>query len=101
VKVYGGTYPAQIWRTFMAAALAKQPIVQFTKPDESLWSSPSPVNPAGGRGLPLDFVPSIDSGSSTTTSSTLPVDSTTTTLPPETTTSSTSAPPTTTTTSKP
>jgi membrane peptidoglycan carboxypeptidase len=100
VKVYGCTYPAQIWRTFMAAALAKLPIVQFTKPDATQWPSPSPVNPAGGRGQPLGYVPSIDSGSSSTTSSTLPVDSTTTTLPPETTTSSTSSPPTTTT-SKP
>ncbi len=96
VTVYGGTYPAEIWRTFMAAALANQPIVPFNRPDEALWPAPAQVNPAGGHGFPLDSVPSFRSGSSSTTSSTLPVDSSTTTLPPETTTS-TAAPPTSTT----
>ncbi|EFC78874.1 transglycosylase domain-containing protein [Parafrankia sp. EUN1f] len=31
-KVYGGTYPAQIWKAFMDAALKGQPIKQFDPP---------------------------------------------------------------------
>ncbi len=33
----GGRTPARIWKAFMDAALADQPILEFTPPDASLW----------------------------------------------------------------
>lgn len=94
-QVFGGTYPALMWKAFMSAALKGQPILQFDKPNELLWPPAAKVNPAGGRGELIPQAPLFPADSSTTTS-TLPVDSTTTTLPPETTTT-TGAPPTSTT----
>jgi membrane peptidoglycan carboxypeptidase len=35
--VYGGTWPATVWKTFMSLALAGQPEVPFIPPDEKLW----------------------------------------------------------------
>lgn len=35
ITVYGGTYPAQIWQDFMAAALSGQPVLAFPPPDYS------------------------------------------------------------------
>jgi len=35
--VYGGTWPATVWNTFMSLALAGQPEVPFIPPDERLW----------------------------------------------------------------
>jgi len=72
IKVFGGSYPAMIWQKFMTAALKGQPVIQFIKPDETLWPSASAINPKGGRGAPIDVAPPTSS-----TSSTLPVDSTT------------------------
>jgi penicillin-binding protein 1A len=36
-SVFGGTWPAMIWHNFMQAALANQPVMDFTPPDPSLW----------------------------------------------------------------
>jgi membrane peptidoglycan carboxypeptidase len=83
VTVFGGTYPAMIWQKFMASALANQPIMQFTAPDDTLWPDPTGVDPAGGR----DTTSSYDNSSSvSTTTSSAPSQSTTTSSPPTTTT---------------
>ena len=74
LTVFGGSYPAIIWEKFMTASLKDAPILQFTKPDETLWPKPALVNPAGGRGKPFDS----SAGFSPTTSSSLPADTTTT-----------------------
>ena len=71
VTVFGGTYPAMIWQKFMTEALKGQPVIQFIKPDETLWPSPARVNPKGGRDVTADFGPPTSS-----TSITLPTDST-------------------------
>jgi membrane peptidoglycan carboxypeptidase len=99
VTVYGGTYPALMWKAFMTDALQGQPILQFTKPDESLWPAPARVLPEGGRSGAAAIVPPLPVDS-TSTSSTRPPDTTTTTLPPPPTTTTTAAPPSTTTTTK-
>jgi membrane peptidoglycan carboxypeptidase len=79
IRVFGGTYPAITWQKFMATALAGQPIIPFTAPDESLWPSATRVNPGGGRGSLEDFTRALSPGTST-----LPTDSTTTTTGPAT-----------------
>jgi membrane peptidoglycan carboxypeptidase len=35
--VYGGTWPAEVWHTFMESALAGTPAVDFWPPDQKLW----------------------------------------------------------------
>jgi penicillin-binding protein 1A len=35
VDVFGGTYPARVFRDFMSAGLAGQPVASFTAPDQS------------------------------------------------------------------
>ena len=99
VKVFGGTYPAIIWQKFMASMLANQPILQFAKPDETLWPEPSRVLPAGGREV-RDTNQFRDYGTTTTTSAQT-VDSTTSSTAPPTTTTPTAAPPTSTTSAPP
>jgi len=85
VTVFGGTYPAMMWQKFMASALAGQPILPFTAPDESRWPTPSRVDPTGGRGY-SDSGSGFSSSFSTTTSS-RPAETTTTTAAPPTTSS--------------
>jgi membrane peptidoglycan carboxypeptidase len=36
-QVYGGTFPAQTWHDFMTAALANQPVIDFTPPNYALF----------------------------------------------------------------
>jgi penicillin-binding protein 1A len=84
IQVFGGTYPAIMWQKFMTSALSGQSVIDFTKPDETLWPAPTRVNPGGGR----DAQSSGFSNFSPTTSTTLPVDSTTTSTEPTTTSSS-------------
>jgi penicillin-binding protein 1A len=48
--VAGGTYPAQIWKTFMERALESQPIVEFPLPP-SLYAAPRRVVWRGGLRL--------------------------------------------------
>ena len=52
VRVYGGTYPRSSGRSSWPSALADQPIMPFSPPDETLWPEPARVNPAGGRESP-------------------------------------------------
>ncbi|MGZ6956683.1 MAG: transglycosylase domain-containing protein [Acidimicrobiia bacterium] len=94
VTVFGGTYPTTIWQKFMSTVLDGQPIVQFTKPDETLWPKPARVNPDGGRG---DAFSDVSGAASSSTSSSTPVDSSST----SSSTSSTSPPPSTSSTTKP
>lgn len=102
--VFGGTYPALIWKQFMTAALRGQPIRKFTPPDPTRWPKPATITEKG-RGVPWSSVtgatgvsgatgPSGPSGPSGPTGET-PVTSTTTL--PEVTTTTSEPPPTTTT----
>jgi 1A family penicillin-binding protein len=58
IQVTGGSYPARIWHDFMAAALAGQPPLDWSRPDGSLGFSVSPASGgdqgdhrrSGGRG---------------------------------------------------
>jgi penicillin-binding protein 1A len=93
--VFGGTYPASIWRTFMVAAVANQPNVKFPSPNESLWPKGKYITDLGrGKGVPpisegfLDPTdPRAAEESTTTTVGTLPfVTSPVTTTVPESTT---------------
>jgi penicillin-binding protein 1A len=49
-EVFGGTYPAEIWKAFMSAALAGQPAPSFIPPDPSLWPTPRMVDENGREG---------------------------------------------------
>jgi membrane peptidoglycan carboxypeptidase len=80
IQVFGGTYPAIMWQKFMASALAGQPELPFTAPDESQWPSPTRVNPDGGRGYSDN-----GSGSSFSTTTSGSAETTTTTGAPATT----------------
>lgn len=66
VRVFGGGYPAQIWRAFMAPAHEGRPVVEFPEPPEDLVPRPAGSSPAppsdegieGGEALgPLDGGP--------------------------------------------
>lgn len=50
IVVYGGTYPAEIWHTFMSAALAGQPAESFPQPDLSVLPPPRYVYPSYAPG---------------------------------------------------
>jgi hypothetical protein len=47
INVVGGSYPARIWRAFMAEALAGTPVSAFTPPPAAVFAPPSaaPVDP--------------------------------------------------------
>ncbi|MFN8016410.1 MAG: transglycosylase domain-containing protein [Acidimicrobiia bacterium] len=89
--VFGGTYPASIWKAFMVGALANQPNIAFPAPDKSKWPKAKYITDLGrGKGSPpanetlLD--PSLIPQESTTTTTpettpTFSVPTTTTTLP--------------------
>jgi membrane peptidoglycan carboxypeptidase len=81
---FGGRVPARIWGAFMSAALAGQPVLEFTAPDPRLIPSAQYIH-ENGRLVRLDLP-----GTTTTTAA----PATTTTRPRPTT---TMAPPTTTT----
>jgi len=48
-RLYGGTYPAMIWRSFMSAYLDGTAVVDFTPPNEALWPGAARIA-ADGRG---------------------------------------------------
>lgn len=77
-SVFGGTYPAQVFRAFMTSELEGEAALDFPRPDPRLWGRPQFIDEKGGR-------------------SAVPVTTTTTEPPPEetTTTPPTTAPPTT------
>lgn len=39
VRVFGGSYPADIWKTYMENVLRGEPAIDFTAPDESLYAN--------------------------------------------------------------
>lgn len=45
--VYGGTWPAVIWKSFMSLALAGEPDIPFIPPDQKLWPFGRYVSEAG------------------------------------------------------
>jgi penicillin-binding protein 1A len=47
VTVYGATYPAHIWASFMKSALVNVPIMSFVPPDEKVWPTPQSVDETG------------------------------------------------------
>jgi len=69
VRVVGGTYPAQIWSSFMKKALEGVPVKDFPAPDTSKWGSsfigemappttvPEEIDPL--TGLPIVTVPTV------------------------------------------
>lgn len=99
--VYGGTYPARIFATFMRAAHEGLPVIDFTPPDMSEWPSPQFID-ENGRSYHFDSTTSSSMTSvAPTTTTTRPRHtrpSTTTTIPATTSTATTTtatAPPTT------
>lgn len=95
--VFGGTYPALIWKEFMQAALADEAEESFIAPNRSLWPNARKVT-VEGRGARTN--PPPPPSSSSTSSTSLPPPSSTTLPPPPPTippASTTTIPPTTTT----
>lgn len=58
IAVFGGTYPAQVWRAFMEQALADQPVYEFRPPPTSTTirrpGSPAPTPAATTPPAPPD-----------------------------------------------
>ncbi len=52
-QVYGGTFPAHTWHDFMTAALANQPVINFTPPNYALFP---PAHYVTSPGLVADDV---------------------------------------------
>src|SRR5439155_11968593 len=48
-EVFGGTYPAKIWRDAMERITAGLPVVDFAKPNPFLWPRPSFISEQGRR----------------------------------------------------
>ncbi len=97
--VYGGTYPALVWKSFMSFALAGEPDQPFIPPDQKLWPYGRYVS-ENGRGrssyssnrssttttkpLPFfGFPPPESTAPPATTPSTAPPATTPTSAPPE------------------
>lgn len=83
--VFGGTYPAAIWKSFMVGAMANQKSESFPKPDQSKWPKGKYITDNGrGKGTPPaneTFTEPLP-GETTTTIGTIPFvpESTTTTV---------------------
>lgn len=86
--VFGGTYPAMIWKAFMDAALRGRVVREFAKPNERLWPAAASITEAG-RGARITLEPSGVTGPSGPSGpegpSGVPEPSTSTTLSPTTT----------------
>ncbi len=50
IAVFGGTYPARIWKAYMDAVLAGAPKGEFFGPDPKLWPPARSVIPGKARG---------------------------------------------------
>jgi membrane peptidoglycan carboxypeptidase len=90
--VYGGTWPAEVWHTFMESALAGTPAIDFWPPDQKLWPYGKYVS-ENGRGktisgsgnrstTPTTRKPFWGFPTTPTTAAPPPPPSTTATLPP-------------------
>jgi penicillin-binding protein 1A len=56
ITVFGATYPARIWRTFMEAANAPLPDIDFAQPDDTLFNHPRYLTELGRK--TYSYVPS-------------------------------------------
>ena len=56
IRVYGGTWPAQIWRAYMSSALANQPVQTFV---EATTTTKVPPPPTSGAPGPPVAVPNV------------------------------------------
>ncbi|TAN20248.1 MAG: hypothetical protein EPN30_10820 [Actinomycetota bacterium] len=65
IPVYGGTYPAEIWHTYMTQALAGQPVLTFAQPNPALV-------PPGKFIVPIDSPGSISAPTTVAPVTTLP-----------------------------
>lgn len=80
--VFGGTYPASIWKTFMTDALVNQPNIAFPTPDKTKWPKAKYITDKGrGKGAPpvnetLIDPALIDPNATTTTTLPFVVDTT-------------------------
>ncbi len=87
--VFGGTYPAAIWKAFMVSASADKKNEQFPAPDKTKWPKGKYITDKGrGKGAPptgesIADPTVVDPNSTTTTVGTLPYvsEATTTTVP--------------------
>lgn len=91
ITVYGGTYPARIWRAYMATAIDGMDPVPFSNPNTRLWPAPKFISEKG-RGVgspppedeevtePVPTPPSSTTAPSGTTVPTTAAPSTTTTV---------------------
>jgi membrane peptidoglycan carboxypeptidase len=80
IRVFGATYPAQIWRTFMEDAVAPLPLADFTQPTRTLFERSQLITELGRK---IGFYPLRPVGPSPTApSSTVTTAPTATTQPP-------------------
>jgi penicillin-binding protein 1A len=59
ITVFGATYPAEIWRTFMQDATAPLPDLDFAQPDGTLFSNPRYISELGRK--TYSYVPTYHS----------------------------------------
>ena len=65
--VFGGTYPASIWKSFMVSAMATQPKQTFPEPDKTKWAKGKYITDKGrGKGAPPASEGFIETSSTTT-----------------------------------
>lgn len=84
IPVYGGTYPARIWRDFMSHALAHVPVENFPPPNYSLIPGGkflTPVDSPGSISYPPAPTTTTLATTTTTTSTTLATTTSTTSVP--------------------
>lgn len=81
-RVFGGTYPAAIWKAFMVSAMAGEASEKFVSPDKSKWLPSKYITDRGrGRGTPEESTTTLPTDSTTTTVPFVTIPSTTTTVP--------------------
>ena len=77
ITVFGGTYPARIWHTFTAGALAGQAVVDFPAPDPNKIPAGRFIGPPPAFTVPTSVTPKVSATvptgpSTTTTGTTIP-----------------------------
>ncbi len=83
ISVWGASYPAEIWASYMKAALANAPVKEFVEPNEELWPRSAYIDDEGRDkdDYYSDYTPSQDSSTTTTAPLAVPPE-TVTTVPP-------------------
>jgi membrane peptidoglycan carboxypeptidase len=80
ISVFGGTYPARVWKKYMDAELTGLPNLPFAPPDQKLWPPGKFIDERGrGVGPPPTTTTTADPNATTTT--TVDPNATTTTAP--------------------